>query len=177
MNHRVKDLNRLQKKMEQERPQKFEYSRPEKVPKKISKKLYHIASLSNRSVRLIEAICKVPLFSSLSEKELSRLSKKAHLELFDQDSDIIQQGNLGRTLYIILYGKTQVITYDNQGREILVSFLTDNQFFGEISFLTGVPMMVSAKALEETLLCKLSLEPMWKVRLMIESTASAAYMI
>ena len=163
--------------MSQERPQKFELSGTEKVPKKISKKLYHIASLSNRSVRLIEAICKVPLFSSLSEKDLSRLSREARLELFDQGSNIIQQGNLRRTLYIILYGKIQVITYDTQGREILVSFLTDNQFFGEISFLTGVPMMVSAQALEETLLCKLSLETMWKIKLTTDSTASTVYMI
>lgn len=177
MDHIVKDLNSLQKKMAQERPQKFESSRPEKVSKKISKKLYHIAILSNRSRRLIEAICKVPLFASLSEKDLSRLSQEARLELFDQGSTIIQQGNLGRTLYIILYGRVQVITYDNQGWEILVSFLTDNQFFGEISFLTGVPMMATAQALEETLLCKLSLEPMWKIKLMKDSTASAAYMI
>jgi signal-transduction protein with cAMP-binding, CBS, and nucleotidyltransferase domain len=177
MDHIVNDQNRLHKKMTQERPQKLESSRPENVSKKISKKLYHIASLSNRSLRLIEAICKVSLFASLSEKELSRLSQEACLELFDQGSHIIQHGRLGRTLYIILYGRVQVITYDRQGREILVSFLADNQFFGEISFLTGVPMMVSAQALEETLLCKLSLEPMWKVKLMTDSTASAAYMI
>jgi len=158
MVHIVKDLNSLQKKMAQKRPQKFESSRPEKVSRKISNRLYHIASLSNRSRRLIEAICKVPLFASLSEKDLSRLSQEARLELFDQGSTIIQQRNFELALYIILYGRVQVITYDNQSREILVSFLTDTQFFAEISFLTGVPMMATAQALEETLLCKLSLE-------------------
>jgi CRP-like cAMP-binding protein len=119
--------------------------------------------LSNRSRRLIEAISKVPLFSSLGEKDLTRLSQVANLVLFDQDSTIIKQGDLGRSLYIILGGRVQVITYDNQGREILVSFLTDNQFFGELSFLTGVPRMVTVQVLEETLLCKLSLESMRKI--------------
>jgi signal-transduction protein with cAMP-binding, CBS, and nucleotidyltransferase domain len=144
--------------MAQKRLQKFESSRSEKVSKKISNRLYHIASLSNRSLRLIEAICKVPLFANLSDKDLFRLSQEARLELFDRGSTIIQQRNFELTLYIILYGRVQVITYDNQSREILVSFLTDNQFFAEISLLTGVPMMATAQALEETLLCKLSLE-------------------
>ncbi|MGD9231888.1 MAG: cyclic nucleotide-binding domain-containing protein [Desulfobacterales bacterium] len=119
--------------------------------------------LSNRSRRLIHAISKVPFFAGLGEKDLARLSQVANLVLFDPDSIIIRQGDLGRSLYIILDGRVQVITYDNQGREILVSFLTGNQYFGEISFLTGVPRMVTVQVLEETLLCKLRLECMREV--------------
>ena len=110
--------------------------------------------------RLVQAISKVSLFAKLDEKELTRLNRVINLVRFDQDSTIIRQGDPGRSLYIILDGKVQVITYDNQGREILVSFLTANQFFGEISLLSGVPRMVTVQAVKETLLCKLTLESM-----------------
>ena len=110
--------------------------------------------------RLVEAISKVSLFAKLDEKDLARLNRVINLVRFDQDSTIIRQGDPGRSLYIILDGSVQVITYDNQGREILVSFLTANQFFGEISFLSGVPRMVTVQTLKETLLCKLTLESM-----------------
>ena len=119
--------------------------------------------LLNRSRRLTQAISKLPFFAGLDEKDLAQLSQVANLVLFDPDSTIIRQGDLGRSLYIILDGRVQVITYDNQGREILVSFLTGNQFFGELSFLTGVPRMVTVQVLEETLLCKLRLECMREI--------------
>jgi CheY-like chemotaxis protein len=45
--------------------------------------------------------------------------------------------------------------YDNQGKEILVSFLGENNAFDEISFLTGVPCTITARAEEETLICEL----------------------
>jgi len=121
------------------------------------------SDLSNRSRRLIHAISKVPFFVGLGEKDLARLSQVANLVIFDPDSTIIRQGDLGRSLYIILDGRVQVITHDNQGKEILVSFLTCNQFFGEISFLTGIPRMVTVQVLEETLLCELRLECMREI--------------
>ena len=120
-------------------------------------------NLLNQHRRLVQAISKVSLFARLDEKDLARLSQVINLVLFDQDSTIIRQGDPGGSLYIILDGRVQVITYDNQGREILVSFLTANQFFGELSFLTGVPRMVTVQALEETLLCKLRLESMREI--------------
>jgi hypothetical protein len=110
--------------------------------------------------RLVQKISEVSLFAKLDEKDLARLSRVINLVFFDQDGTIIREGDPGGSLYIILGGRVQVITYDNQGKEILVSFLTANQFFGELSFLTGVPRMVTVQALEETLLCKLTLESM-----------------
>ena len=119
--------------------------------------------ISTQSRRLIEAISKVPLFTGLGEKDLTRLSQVTRLMLFDKGSTIIKQGDLGRSLYIILEGSVQVITYDNQGREILVSFLTENQFFGEISFLAGVPRPVTVQVMEEALMCQLDLESMQEI--------------
>jgi CRP-like cAMP-binding protein len=120
-------------------------------------------NLLNQYRKLVQKISKVSLFARLDEKDIAQLSQMANLVLFNQDSTIIRQDDHGKSLYIILHGRVQVITYDNQGKEILVSFLTANQFFGELSFLTGLPRMVTVQALEETLLCKLRLESMLEI--------------
>jgi CRP-like cAMP-binding protein len=124
---------------------------------------FNNGNLLDQYRRLVQAISKTSLFAEIDEKDLAQFSRMANLVLFNQDSTIIRQGDQGRSLYIILEGRVQVVTHDNQGREILVSFLTANQFFGECSFLTGAPRMITVQALEETLLCKLRFESMQEI--------------
>ena len=66
-------------------------------------------------------------------------------------------------MYIILEGKVQVLTQDDQGEDVHVSYLTENQFFGEISFLTAAPRFATVQAVEDTLLGELSYESMKEV--------------
>ena len=110
----------------------------------------------SRSKRIEDAIAKTPAFSRLGPEERKRLSRKARLLLFDPERVVIRQGDRGGSLFIILDGKVEMITFDNEGREVLVSFLTTHQFFGEMAFLSGNPRSVTVRAVEETLLCELS---------------------
>lgn len=121
------------------------------------------SDLTGRSRRLLEAISRVALFTSLGEEHLARISRASHLLVFDQGRSIFRQGDRGRSLYIILDGQVKVYTYDNQGREIVLAFLGENQFFGEISFLRGVPRTASVQAVEESLICELGYREMQEV--------------
>lgn len=107
------------------------------------------------SGRLIEAISKVPLFSGLDDKGLEQVSQAAQVIVANQGKTIIKQGDRDRSMFIILDGKVRVFTYDNEGKQIQLAILSENQFFGEISLLSGVPRTATVQAVEETLLCKL----------------------
>ncbi|MGQ9653287.1 MAG: cyclic nucleotide-binding domain-containing protein [Thermodesulfobacteriota bacterium] len=116
-----------------------------------------------RSARLSEAISRVPIFSDLDKEGLELVLTAARLVVFDRGKTIIRQGDRGKSLFIILDGKVRVFTYGLEGREIPIAVLSENQFFGEISFLTGAPMSATVQAVEEVLLCELSFDAMRQV--------------
>jgi CheY-like chemotaxis protein len=107
------------------------------------------------SRRALEAISRLPLFAGFSPEQIAHLSKGAHLTLFEPGRTIVRQGDTGTVLYIILDGKVRACMYDNQGKEILISILGENNVFDETSFLGGLPCSITAMAEEETLVCEL----------------------
>lgn len=119
--------------------------------------------LPGRSRRLMEAMSEVPFLADFPDEELTELAQQAKLFLVKQGKAIVREGDYGRSLYIILEGKVQVLTQDNQGEDVHVSSLSENQFFGEISFLTAAPRFATVQAVEDTLLCELSYESMKEV--------------
>ena len=119
--------------------------------------------LPGRSRRLMEAMSEVPFLADFPDEELAELGQEAKLLLVKQGKAIVREGDYGRSMYIILEGKVQVLTQDDQGEDVHVSSLSDNQFFGEISFLTAAPRFATVQAVEDTLLCELSYESMKEV--------------
>jgi pSer/pThr/pTyr-binding forkhead associated (FHA) protein len=112
--------------------------------------------VSRRTRRLIEALSKVPLFSGFDDRALAQIIQSAHLVVFDRGQTIVNMGDRGKSLYIILDGAVRILAYDQQGKELLLARLVESQFFGEIAFLTGYPQNATVKAIEETLLFELS---------------------
>lgn len=119
--------------------------------------------LAKRSARLAEAISRVPIFSELDKEGLELVLSAARLVVFDRGKTIIRQGDRGKSLFIILDGKVRVFTYGLGGKEIPIAVLSENHFFGEISFLTGTPRSATVQAVEEVLLCELSFDAMREV--------------
>ncbi len=115
-------------------------------------------TLPLRSRRVVGTISKIPVFSSLSEEGLEQLCKGARLVVFDKGKTIIRHGDWANCLFVILDGKVRIFTYDHQGKDVTLRFLSENHFFGESSFITGRPSTAMVQAAEETLLCKLDFE-------------------
>ena len=97
------------------------------------------------SRRLMEAISKVPFLSDFPEEQLAQVSQAAKLRLVRQGAIIVREGGVGRSMYIVLEGRVEVLTQDSQGNDIHVSYLEENEFFGEISFLTAAPRFATVK--------------------------------
>ena len=116
------------------------------------------SDLPARSRRLREAFSRVPFLSNFPPEQLTEVGRAAKLVLVKRGSTILREGDFGRSMYVIMGGKVEVLTQDEQGKDIHVSFLVENQFFGEGSFLTAAPRFASVQAVEDTLLCELGYE-------------------
>ena len=91
------------------------------------------------------------------------MGQSAKLRLVKQGTVIVREGDMGRSMYIVLEGKVEVLTQDDQANDIHVAYLNENGFFGEISFLTAAPRFATVRAAEDTLLCELSYESMKEI--------------
>ena len=108
----------------------------------------------------MEALAKTAVFANFDADGLSAVSQSARLVVYDRGRIIVQKGDRARSVYVILDGKVRTFTYDHEGKEVILSVLSENQLFGEISLMTGVPQAASVQSMEETLVAELSFESM-----------------
>lgn len=87
--------------------------------------------MSNKS----EFLTQVPLFRDFSKKEMSLLAKIMQTRKYNKDSIILSKGEIGDSLFIIISGQVKVGILSKDGREITFSFITPNDFFGEMAIL------------------------------------------
>ena len=114
-------------------------------------------------MRLQGALLSTPIFRSLGKKELRGLEDIANLHLFSADQLVFQEGDPGRSVYIVLDGRVQVFTKDHQGQEFPLATLEANQFFGEMALLSGKPRSSSVATAEESLLAEFSYKNMQRI--------------
>ena len=107
-------------------------------------------------MRLHGALLSTPIFRSLGKKELRGLEDIANLHLYNAGQLIFQEGDPGRSVYIILDGQVQVLTQDHQGKDFPLATLESNQFFGEMALLSGKPRSSSVATVTESLLAEFS---------------------
>lgn len=113
-----------------------------------------------RFERLQEALKSTPIFDSLGDKELQKLAAAANLHLFSAGQTIIWEGDLSRSLYIVLDGRVESSTKQFGGEKFQLAILENNHFFGEISLLTGEPRPMSVVATDKSLLAEITYKNM-----------------
>jgi CRP/FNR family transcriptional regulator, cyclic AMP receptor protein len=89
----------------------------------------------------VDLLGQVPLFASLSRRNLKRLAEHADLVTFDEREAVVEEGQPGGTFYIVLEGQAKVV---RGGRT--VGRLQPGDFFGEISLLDGGPRTATVVA-------------------------------
>lgn len=99
--------------------------------------------------QLIHFLKEVPLLCNLDDYELRQLSDVSILRDFDKNKTIFYEQDKGTNLYIIVSGQVKVVVNSNDGREHILGFLKDKEFFGEISLLDGEPRSSTVIALEK----------------------------
>lgn len=88
----------------------------------------------------------VPLFSALADEEVSALLPCIQHRSYPARSIILQTGQKTEWLYVILSGCVKVLVEDTDGRELTLSLLGPNEFFGEMGIIDGQPCSATVEA-------------------------------
>jgi hypothetical protein len=96
-----------------------------------------------------EKLQEVPLFVPLTEEEIERLAKASTTRIYAPGEAIVRRGQEGNSMFIIVRGAVKVQIPENDYQKT-INTLKSNDFFGEMSLLTGQPRTATVIAEEET---------------------------
>lgn len=82
-------------------------------------------------------IVSTPLFGDFSREDLSAVIKVLHLKSYEPGDIIVGEGEPGGSLFIISTGRVKAFVRTSEGGYSKVREMTEGDFFGEISLLTG----------------------------------------
>lgn len=97
-----------------------------------------------------ECLQLVPIFSDLPEEVIDQVVLVGSKKTYTKDSVILVEEEVGTALFVIIEGKVKVSRSSNDGREVILSILSDSDFFGEMSILDGMNRSATVVALEDT---------------------------
>jgi CRP-like cAMP-binding protein len=92
---------------------------------------------------IIKMIGKVPIFSSLTEKQLRSIASSSKERKFESDETIVREGESGAGFFLIIEGRAEV---RRSGK--VLSKLEQGQFFGEMTLLDEQPRSADVVAIE-----------------------------
>ncbi|MEZ4808944.1 MAG: sigma 54-interacting transcriptional regulator [Allomuricauda sp.] len=105
---------------------------------------------STRLRELVDFLKEVPFFSEVEKVSLLELCRNSEEEHFGKTHRIIEKGDVGDGMYVILEGKVKV--HDKEHR---YGSLSKGECFGEYALLDQKPRSVSVTAEEDTTLLKI----------------------
>lgn len=92
----------------------------------------------------------IPLFSGLSGDELDSVVSIASKRSYPKNTIIINEGDETDSLYLILSGKVKIVLSDEDGKEITISILEPNDYFGELSLIDEEPRSARVVTMEKS---------------------------
>ncbi len=96
---------------------------------------------------------KVDLFRQVPGEELTRIARIAREVSFDTDEVVINEGEIGDSLYLIIEGGVRVHIGDQD-----ISYLEESKCFGEIAILDAAPRTASITAIKPVKALRISRE-------------------
>ena len=97
-----------------------------------------------------ECLQLVPIFSDLPEEVIEQVLMVGNKKTYAKDSVILVEEEVGTALFVIIKGKVKVSRSSSDGREVILSILSDSDFFGEMSILDGMNRSATVVALDDT---------------------------
>jgi len=99
-----------------------------------------------------QLVRRIELFGMLEENELELLSQSIKERRFAAGSSVVQQGEPGSSMFVLVEGLLDVRSdLDSGRRDVRLKYLEPGEFFGEMSLLTGEPRTATVKALTEVI--------------------------
>lgn len=92
----------------------------------------------------------VPIFADLDNETLDKIARLGKNKTFYKDSVIFLEQESGSALFVIAKGKVKVSRVSEDGREIILTILSESDFFGEMAILDGLSRSANVTAMEES---------------------------
>jgi CRP/FNR family cyclic AMP-dependent transcriptional regulator len=89
------------------------------------------------------------MISSIGDPMVRELAMRGQTRAFPKNAIIINEGDRGDSLFVILAGKVKVYVSDDDGREMILDTYSAGDYVGEMS-LDGRPRSASVMTLEPT---------------------------
>jgi CRP/FNR family cyclic AMP-dependent transcriptional regulator len=88
-------------------------------------------------------------FSPLPQESLRAIAAGGVVRTYPKNAVLINEGDTGDSLFIVLSGKVKVYASNDQGKEVVIDFHGPGEFVGEMS-MTGAPRSASVVTVEPT---------------------------
>jgi len=85
----------------------------------------------------------------LAQETLRAIATSGIVRQFPKNTILINEGDLGDSLYIVLTGKVKVFASNEAGKEVVIDFHGPGEYVGEMS-LDGAPRSASVMTIEPT---------------------------
>ena len=98
----------------------------------------------------ISILKSISLFSELDESNLKEIVKVGVRQFYKKDNMILIEEEVGSTMFIILDGRVKISRISEEGREVILSILSEGDFFGEMSILDGQTRSANVVTLQDS---------------------------
>lgn len=99
---------------------------------------------------------KISIFKNLSRGEIDELLKIASIEKYPAGAGVFSEGAPGSSLFVVASGKVKIFRNLSDGSVVDITNFSENEFFGEMSFMDNQARSANAVALNDTVLINLS---------------------
>lgn len=111
----------------------------------------HLAQARAQQQRDVFAeLRRITLFRPLADPVIEQLARGAVLQRYTSGETLVRQGEAGDSLFVIKSGRVRVDVRGDGGANTTLNRLGPDDFFGELSLLTGEPRSASVIAETET---------------------------
>jgi CRP/FNR family transcriptional regulator, cyclic AMP receptor protein len=95
-----------------------------------------------------EFLSYVPIFTDLSAETLQKIEKIGSKKIYPKGEVILMEEDAGTALFVIVSGKVKVARTSGDGREVILTILSDSDFFGEMAILDGLTRSATVTSIE-----------------------------
>ena len=99
---------------------------------------------------------KILLFEGIKKESIENLEKRLKPRSYGKGETIIHQNDEGDSMYLIISGRLKVVSTIEDGKEALLDFLHDGDYFGELSLFDQESRSASVIAVEDSVLIRIS---------------------
>ena len=98
----------------------------------------------------------IELFAGLPDKQISQLAGHARPRTYPSGAIVVNEGDEAGGMFIVESGALKVFVTEENGKEVTLSLLGPEDYFGELALLDGAPRSASVMTIERSTLVQIS---------------------